>query len=670
MDAWSTVQSEDLLREDEQNRERALDVESFIIEAPAGAGKTELLTQRFLKLLGQAEEPEEIVALTFTNKAAGEMRERIQQSLRYAHEGKLPPEIASHPHKIKTFDLASIVLARSAARGWQIETQPGRLRLTTIDALCAGLARQMPLLTRFGAQPGLAEDAQRHYAEAARRTLEHLESSGEHADAVAIALSYLDNDVTRLASLLAGMLARREQWREVAQLDHPESAINDAAQAMVDEELAQVAEVLDEGWQARLMPLARFSAAQLGGGLLQDWAEPLLPDAAQLPLWRALADLLLTQKSEPRKTITVNVGFPAGKEFKPQKDAMLEILAALDARAVGALQRLRDLPQPDHAHDDVVRALVRLMKLAAAELWLVFREQGEVDFGELAARAIDALGDELDPTDLGLRLDYRIRHLLVDEFQDTSPLQLDLLKRLTAGWQAGDGRTLFAVGDPMQSIYRFRKAEVGLFLRAAQTGIGGLRLTPLRLSRNNRSCPEVVDWINTHFPAVFPPDDDPVRGEIRYRPFVATRATLPQAGVVIHPLVLDAQADDEAAARLEAQTIIELIAAERQVRLAADCRAGARAQPPGRAGGGLAAAGCAVSAARAGRLAIHRSGHRAAGRAPGRAGRDCADPRLASSRRPAELAGDSARALVWFDAGGFVRSRRRRSCGDDLVLDE
>ncbi len=180
---------------------------------------------------------------------------------------------------------------------------------------------------------------------------------------------------------------------------------------------------------------------------------------------------------------------------------MLAGLAAVDAGQVAALQRLRELPAPDHDSDAVVRALARLLKLAAAELWLVFREAGEVDFGELAARAIAALGDEMDPTELGLRLDYRIRHLLVDEFQDTSPTQIELLQRLTAGWQPGDGRTLFAVGDPMQSIYRFRKADVGLFLNVATRGIGALRLTPLRLSRNNRSCPEVVDWINACFPA-------------------------------------------------------------------------------------------------------------------------------------------------------------------------
>ncbi len=542
-----------LLKQDAAHRLRALEMASFIVEAPAGAGKTELLTQRYLRLLATVEEPEEIIAITFTNKAAGEMRERIAESLAMARNGDLPEA----PHKRITFELATAALARSAELGWQIEAQPGRLRLTTIDALCASLARQMPYLSRFGAQPAVAEEAQRHYEEAARRALDHLESDGEMAEAVAVALAHLDNDTARLARLLAQMLARREQWREIASLDHPESAIVEALAEMVGEELTHVAEALGFGIQAQAMPLARYAADNLGGGPLQGWTEPLGNGPDDLPRWRALSDFLLTKEGERRKQVTVKNGFPA--DDKPRKAAMMELLAALDEHAVAGLRRLRDLPTTDHADDETVRALVRLLKLAAAELWLVFRERGEVDFGELAARAIDALGDDAAPSELGLRLDYRIRHLLVDEFQDTSPMQIDLLARLTAGWQPGDGRTLFAVGDPMQSIYRFRKADVGLFLRVAETGIGALRLEKLRLSRNNRSHPEVVGWINAQFPAVFPGADDPLRGEIRYRPFVATRDAAADAGVFVHPVL--AEEDKE---RQEAQRIIAIIAAEWQ----------------------------------------------------------------------------------------------------------
>ncbi|MFA4970790.1 MAG: UvrD-helicase domain-containing protein, partial [Sulfuritalea sp.] len=129
----------ELLREDEANRRRALELDSFIVEAPAGAGKTELLTQRYLRLLATVHEPEEIIAITFTNKAAGEMRQRIADSLALARQPGMP-EAA---HKRVTCELARAALARSSELGWQIETQPGRLRLTTIDALCASLARQM-----------------------------------------------------------------------------------------------------------------------------------------------------------------------------------------------------------------------------------------------------------------------------------------------------------------------------------------------------------------------------------------------------------------------------------------------------------------------------------------------------------------------------------------------
>src|SRR5207253_3724806 len=129
----------------------------------------------------------------------------------------------------------------------------------------------------------------------------------------------------------------------------------------------------------------------------------------------------------------------------------------------------------------VLEAIGGVLRPAIAQLKLVFQARGQVDFTEVAQRALLALGKEGEPTDLALALDYRIRHLLIDEFQDTSISQYELVARLTEGWEAGDGRTLFAVGDPMQSIYRFREAEVGLFLEARRGGIGTVELEQIEL---------------------------------------------------------------------------------------------------------------------------------------------------------------------------------------------
>ncbi len=133
--------------------------------------------------------------------------------------------------------------------------------------------------------------------------------------------------------------------------------------------------------------------------------------------------------------------------------------------------------------------LVRL----AAELKVAFAERRAVDFVELALAAQRALGQVDAPSELLLALDRRIQHLLVDEFQDTSQSQRRLLELLTAGWQPDDGRTLFLVGDPMQSIYRFRDADMSLFLLAKQRGIGAVRLRSLTLQRNFRSAPAIVE---------------------------------------------------------------------------------------------------------------------------------------------------------------------------------
>src|SRR3546814_19738257 len=102
--------------------------------------------------------------------------------------------------------------------------------------------------------------------------------------------------------------------------------------------------------------------------------------------------------------------------------------------------------------------MLAVVELAAAQLTVVFAGDGEVDFAEVAARAVAAFGSDDAPTELALAFAYRIHHLLVDEFQDTSGTQSELLKRLTSGWQAGDSRPLFVACDQTQRIYRFRDA--------------------------------------------------------------------------------------------------------------------------------------------------------------------------------------------------------------------
>ncbi len=153
---------------DRAERERALDPSaSFIVQAPAGSGKTELLIQRFLALLARVSRPEEILAITFTRKAAAEVRRRIGAALAAARASERP----ARPHEAKTWDLAKAALARNDAGGWGLEESAARLRVQTIDALCASLTRQMPVLAKFGAQPESLEDARALYREAARESL-------------------------------------------------------------------------------------------------------------------------------------------------------------------------------------------------------------------------------------------------------------------------------------------------------------------------------------------------------------------------------------------------------------------------------------------------------------------------------------------------------------------
>ncbi len=549
---------------DIQARRQALEPsESFIVQAPAGSGKTELLIQRILALLGVAEQPEEVLAITFTRKAAGEMRNRLVRSLEAA-QGPEPDA----DHARTTWRLARAVLENDARHDWRLLENPVRLTVQTIDSFCASLVRRMPWLSRFGAQAAIVEDANELYRLAAERVLALADRKDGCALAAFQLLSHLDNRVERLRELLVGMLARRDQWLRHLyghQADEQREILEGGLRSLVEGVLHRLHHLLTQDEKAELVRMGSFAAANLHNqeivnsiSCLVNLPEFPAPAADKIDAWRGLANLLLTRSGTLRKRLDKNCGFLPGKKepHASMKEAMGVLLENFAQRpsVVALFDEIRSLPPVVYEPEQwqVLQALVTLLPRAVGELWLVFKERGQCDFVQVALSAGQALGDVDAPTDLLLHLDSRICHILVDEFQDTSWGQFLLLKKLISGWQQGDGRSLFLVGDPMQSIYRFREAEVGLYLQARHQGIDHLRLTPLYLTTNFRSQGGIVDWVNQVFPALFPDREDEALGGVTYAPSVAAHAPLNNPAVSCHPSI---GRDD----LMEAEQVLKLV---------------------------------------------------------------------------------------------------------------
>ncbi len=532
---------------DTQARRDALDVDrSFLVEAPAGSGKTGLLIQRFLKLLTVVDQPDAILALTFTNKAAAEMRYRVLEALQAA-AAPLPP--GADPYQRDTWNIATTVLERDAALGWNLRSQPHRLNLRTIDSLCADIARSVPVLSGGIGQATPIPDANPLYRDAARAVLLQLGGSDlTLSRAIETILFHRDADLLDCEKLLAEMLGTREQWGNLIPLRSPslddaqfdrdvrpklDAALETALCAAMTKVhrrfspglLQQVAalahQVADaEGYRADPNPLAACTALPHPPGTAPD----------DLRHWQLLADLLLTKSGTWRSSKGLNVNQVGFRLTIPQKSSFSHALEEL--RPNDELQDLlcgiRDLP-PAHFPDDqwlVVKALFTLLHHALIELKLLFAAREVCDFTELsiAARAALRNGEAVADT-LGIRLE----HLLVDEMQDTSSAQYELLEALTSNWD-GITQTVFLVGDPKQSIYLFRQARVERFLHSMRTRtLGSIPLHTLRLTRNFRSGAHLVDRFNDTFSAIFADG-----ATIGYIPAEPARPASPEDELVWH----------------------------------------------------------------------------------------------------------------------------------------
>lgn len=521
-------------------RELALDpTKSFIVQAPAGSGKTSLLVQRYLMLLAMVNAPEEIVAITFTRKAAHEMRDRIVRALIQAVNNCQTQD----QYEATTQKLASAALKQNNVKAWNITQNPQRLRIQTIDAFCNHLVRRMPILAKFNIDPKIIQnqEAEIHYREIARAVLES-SAEPEYAGYLQTLLLHLDNDWQRAEDLFITMLKSREQWlphivglKNTKELRrNMESALKSIAQENIERCLA----LFPQDLRKELCELLEFSKNnhEKPPQFLQQITVEEDFYSLELHTWQSAAGFLLTQEFTWRKKITKEHGFPpqsAGRSkqekelFKLMKERMESLLEKFSEHENFrmSLEDIRNSPPLSYSDQqwEMIEALLELLPLLAAQLKVTFNERGVTDYAEVSMAALRAMGENDLPSELALNLDYRLQHLLVDEFQDTSVAQYRLIEKLTASWQQDDGRTLFLVGDPMQSIYRFREAEVGLFLRAQNKNIGILQLQPLTLTTNFRSTQNIIDWTNSNFSEIFPVIADIGFGAVPFRPSTAVK---------------------------------------------------------------------------------------------------------------------------------------------------
>lgn len=530
-----------MMLSDQQEREQAsCPHQSFIVQAPAGSGKTEILTQRFLRLLAGVEAPEQIIALTFTRKAANEMRERILTALKNAKAG----QTATSDHQKRTLEFAHQVLARDHALNWQLLSQPSRLRVMTIDALCQMITQAIPLQEKEIPFAAISDKPEQLYSKAAEHCVAHAMDEPNYQEALKKLLLHLDNQQARLNELLSTLLARREQWLHLIYegITQDKSAYERALLLIEQHELKRLSDSIPFTITNALPTLASEIAAIENEPLsprypLTEWHDFHQMDARTA---KALAALLLNAKGDSlRNNIDHHVGLRKDRcaeevytRLKAQGKQILQVLSE-QPDFLEALSSVKNLPPPRYdAHQwDILNALFTILPLAAAHLKLVFAQAQEVDFSAVSEQALMALGDEESPSDLALYLDHSIQHLLIDEFQDTSITQFRLIQKLTAEWLPGDGKTLFVVGDPMQSIYRFRQAEVGLFLQSQQSGICQIPLTNLQLKCNFRSRPAIVNWVNQQFKAIFPSQADIESGAVPFSPASVVLDEDPEAQV-------------------------------------------------------------------------------------------------------------------------------------------
>ena len=474
---------------DARARRLAVDpLRNVALEASAGTGKTRVLVDRYVRLIEAGVAPRNILAITFTRKAAAEMRQRVMATLRQRHrDGGLTPE-----------------------RWREIRDALNDISISTIDAFCLSLLHEFPL--EAGVDPGfdLADETE---------TPRFVESSLDSALAIGRAISLDDPDVAllmtelgepRLRKALTALLDRRLVARDALNrfLRGREMTIDAACHRLIHGLRGAMSSISVHAFISTGPDVPGFDL--LAGEMRELMQDPPLPPPRLRGLLGRLSDLVLTKQGEPRKRpANVKADFRSPADYERHKVIVSGLGPHVQA-AVEAFKRDINLV--------LARGVRRLFAIAQDEYGRTLDKHGVLDFADLLERTLKLLGQMEEFSRSRYRLESRYEHVLVDEFQDTSRAQWRLVRELVRAWSAGEGLShgpippsIFIVGDRKQSIYGFRDAEVTV-LDAAAEFIDALRPeAPARaaITRSFRSVRELLLFVNDVCVAIEKAEDRP-----------------------------------------------------------------------------------------------------------------------------------------------------------------
>jgi ATP-dependent exoDNAse (exonuclease V) beta subunit len=367
-------------------------------------------------------------------------------------------------------------------------------------------------------------------------------------------LLHLSGNQQRCVDLISSMLGKRDQWmRHVSQSD-----------SILDKD--KMASVLDGLIIAQEDRIDKaFSGDKYLIAELLEFASENLPadhfmaaGSNEEGFWERAANLFLTADNKGRKTVTKAIGFPAGAVGKERKESWKGLAETLSPEHLKLLAKSRSIPSTlDGNQWGLLENLFRILWQAAIELKVIFIEEGQVDFTEISQRALAVLRYDGDAErNIAFKMFNWYRHILVDEVQDNNRTQYQIIEALVQEWDPSLGNTLFMVGDPKQSVYRFREADVGLFMQSKEHGIGQIKFEELNLTSNFRSSDGIVDWNNQTYSEAFPLESDISMGAVPYSESTSVKKGKLDNPVTVMPLL---EKDPEKEAELVIEAVKEAL---------------------------------------------------------------------------------------------------------------